>query len=107
MPPFGCSSVLSNYDRFDFVASLLLVAMPFAPSSFLFPVVRPGAPSSVLAPSSNKCIASSNKCLTSSNKKLVETISVLAPSREVPLWVPFFHAPLARCKPSRAQGRAA
>ena len=34
------------------VASLLLVAMPFAPSSFLFLVVRPGAPSSVLAPSS-------------------------------------------------------
>ena len=26
--------------------------MPFAPSSFLFLVVRPGAPSSVLAPSS-------------------------------------------------------
>ena len=51
------------------VASLLLVAMPFAPSSFLAPssdalvpssavaslllVVRPGAPSSVLAPSSD------------------------------------------------------
>ena len=35
------------------VASLLLVAMPFAPSSFLFLVVRPGAPSSVLAPSSD------------------------------------------------------
>ena len=32
------------------VASLLLVAMPFAPRSFLFLVVRPGAPSSVLAP---------------------------------------------------------
>ena len=30
------------------VASLLLVAMPRAPSSFLFLVVRPGAPSSVL-----------------------------------------------------------
>ena len=29
-----------------FVASLLLVAMPRAPSSFLFLVVRPGAPSS-------------------------------------------------------------
>ena len=29
------------------IASLLLVAMPFAPSSFLLPVVRPGAPSSV------------------------------------------------------------
>ena len=28
--------------------SLLLVAMPFAPSSFLFLVVRPGAPSSVI-----------------------------------------------------------
>ena len=27
--------------------------MPFAPSSFLFLVVRPGAPSSVLAPSGN------------------------------------------------------
>ena len=30
------------------VASLLLVAMPFAPSSFLFLVVWPGAPSSIL-----------------------------------------------------------
>ena len=30
------------------VASLLLVAMPGAPSSFLFLVVRPGAPSSFL-----------------------------------------------------------
>ena len=30
------------------VASMLLVAMPGAPSSFLFLVVRPGAPSSVL-----------------------------------------------------------
>ena len=36
----------------DIVASLLLVAMPFAPSSFLFLVAMPGAPSSVLAPSS-------------------------------------------------------
>ena len=33
------------------VASLLLVAMPFAPSSSLFLVVRPGATSSVIAPS--------------------------------------------------------
>ena len=32
---------------------LLLVAMPGAPSSFLFLVVRPGARSSVLAPTSN------------------------------------------------------
>ena len=33
---------------------MLLAAMPFAPSSFLFLVVRPGAPtsSSILAPSS-------------------------------------------------------
>ena len=30
------------------MAPLLLVAMPFAPSSFLLLVVRPGAPSSVL-----------------------------------------------------------
>ena len=29
--------------------------MPFAPSSFLLLVVRPGAPSSVLAPSSHSC----------------------------------------------------
>ena len=29
-------------------SSVKLVAMPFAPSSFLFLVVRPGAPSSVL-----------------------------------------------------------
>ena len=32
------------------VASLLLVAMPGAPSRFLLLVVRPGAPSSVLVP---------------------------------------------------------
>ena len=32
------------------VASLLLVAMPFVTSSILLVVVRPGAPSSVLAP---------------------------------------------------------
>ena len=37
----------------NLTASLLLVAMPFVPSSFLLLVVRPGAPSSVLAPSSN------------------------------------------------------
>ena len=36
----------------NLVASLLLVAMPGAPS-FLLLVVRPGAPSSVLAPTSN------------------------------------------------------
>ena len=33
-------------------SALLLVAMPFVTSSFLFPVVRPGANSSVLATSS-------------------------------------------------------
>ena len=33
-----------------FVASLLLVAMSFAPGSFLLLVVRPGTPSSVRAP---------------------------------------------------------
>ena len=37
----------------NLLASLLLVAMPFVPSSFLLLVVRPGAPSSVLAPNSN------------------------------------------------------
>ena len=37
----------------NLVASLLLVAMPFVPSSFLLLVVRPGAPSSVLAPRNN------------------------------------------------------
>ena len=35
------------------VASMLLVAMPFATSSFLFRLVRPGATNSVHAPSSN------------------------------------------------------
>ena len=35
------------------VASFFLVAMPFVPSSCLFLVVRPGAPSSVLVPSSD------------------------------------------------------
>ena len=38
---------------FNLIASLLLVAMPFVTSSFLLLVVRPGAPSSVLAPSSD------------------------------------------------------
>ena len=38
------------------VASLLPVAMPFVTSSFLLLVVRPGAPSSVLAPSSDALI---------------------------------------------------
>ena len=33
--------------------------MPFAPSSFLLLVVRPGAPSSVLAPSSDAFVPSS------------------------------------------------
>ena len=37
----------------NLLASLLLVAMPGAPSSFLFLVGRPGAPSSVLAPNSD------------------------------------------------------
>ena len=35
------------------VAFLLLVAMPFVTSSFLFLLVRPGAPSSVFAPGSD------------------------------------------------------
>ena len=35
------------------VASILLIAMPLVPSSFLLLVVRPGAPGSVLAPSSD------------------------------------------------------
>ena len=46
--PFWRICVASNLR-----ASLLLVAMPFAPSSYLLLVVRPGAPSSVLAPSSD------------------------------------------------------
>ena len=33
--------------------------MPLAPSSFLLPVVRPGAPTSVLAPSSDALAPSS------------------------------------------------
>ena len=37
----------------NLVAFLLLVAMPFVPSSFLLLVVWPGAPSSVLAPNSD------------------------------------------------------
>ena len=38
---------------FSLLASLLLVVMPFVPSSFLLLVVWPGATSSVLAPSSD------------------------------------------------------
>ena len=40
------SIVPSSMARSPLVASLLLVAMPAAPNSFLFLVVRPGAPSS-------------------------------------------------------------
>ena len=36
----------------NLIASLLLVAMPGAPSSFLLLVVRPGAPTSVLVSNS-------------------------------------------------------
>ena len=43
-----------------FAESLLLVAMPFAPSSFMLPGVRPGAPSSVLAPSSDALCSKPN-----------------------------------------------
>ena len=38
------------------VSVLLLLAMPFAPSSFLFLVVRPGAPSSVIAPNNSDAL---------------------------------------------------
>ena len=48
-----------TFERFISVAKKVLmggiapfVAMPFVPSSFLLIVVRPGAPSSVLVPSS-------------------------------------------------------
>ena len=47
------SSFLFLVGQEPLVPSLLLVAMPGAPSSFLFLVVRPGAPSGVLAPSSD------------------------------------------------------
>ena len=50
------------------IASLLLVAMPFAPSSFLLLVVRPGAPSSVLAPSQELSIFSF-QALASTNRE--------------------------------------
>ena len=40
-----------DHTTYTLVASLLLVAMPFAPCSFLLLVViRPGAPSGILAP---------------------------------------------------------
>ena len=38
---------LEEQDMENLIASLLLVAMPFVPSSFLLLVVRPGAPSGV------------------------------------------------------------
>ena len=50
VPPNGSESSEHLYGPFHqepLVACLLLVAMPGAPSSFLFLVVRPGAPSSV------------------------------------------------------------
>ena len=45
----GCMVGCNSFDKFTdegklIVASLLLVAMPFAPSSFLLLVVRPGTP---------------------------------------------------------------
>ena len=51
---FAPSDAIVKVD--DAHASLLLVAMPGAPSSFLFLVARPGAPSSVLAPSSGPIV---------------------------------------------------
>ena len=52
--PFAPSSFLFLVVRPGvLLASLLLVAMPFAPSSVLFLVVRPGATIGVLAPSSD------------------------------------------------------
>ena len=48
------------------VRHLLLVAMPFVTSSFLFPVVRPGAPSSVLVTTSKALVTSSDALVTSS-----------------------------------------
>ena len=61
------------------VASLLLVAMPFVPSSFLLLVARPGAPSSVLAPSSDALFPSSFLLLVVRPGALS---SVLAPSSD-------------------------
>ena len=44
----GSIRLQATFDSYVLVASLLLVAMPGAPSSFLLLVVRSGAPSSVL-----------------------------------------------------------
>ena len=49
--PFVTSSFLLPVVRPGATSSL--VAMPFVTSSFLLPVVRPGATSSVLAPSND------------------------------------------------------
>ena len=46
-------AVTSSLQPEPLVASLLLVAMPFAASSFLLLVAMPGAPSSVLLPDCN------------------------------------------------------
>ena len=53
--PFVTSSFLLPVVRPGATSSVLapFVAMPFVTSSFLLPVVRPGATSSVLAPSSD------------------------------------------------------
>ena len=59
------------------VASLLLVAMPFAPSSFLFLVVRPGALSSFLAPSSDA--RSPERSVLVPHMEPMSDLSVLAP----------------------------
>ena len=55
-----CKGSARRSDGRDLIASLLLVAVPFVPSSFLFLVVRPGAPSSVLVTSSNALVTGSD-----------------------------------------------
>ena len=70
------------------VASLLLVAMPGAPSSFLFRVVvRPGAPSSVLAPSSDAEVQGPVRLVGLSNTLEVPRNSPHLESRKSLLWI--------------------
>ena len=71
--PFVTSSFLLPVVR-PGATSSVLAPMVFVPSSFFLPVVRPGATSSVLAPLSDG--------LTTGNKKLLVTKGIATSSKD-------------------------
>ena len=84
-PCWGRSEIILQRDELaapiamasNLIASLLLVAMPFAPSSFLFLVVRPGATTSVLAPNGDGLHAYDSFKRPSSHSKSMRSCQVL------------------------------